>query len=145
MGIGSRNWSTSSTLYELDSTNGKLLRSIDIPFLGAHDLSFAKDGNIWLLDSDSGFVNLIVPAGYLIQSYFVGRDAELTSQCCPMIGFAIGGSNSVEILDPINGVESFFFPWGQSLVWPRMASTESLRLTALASLTPTTCPATCNK
>ncbi|MBS0265569.1 MAG: PEP-CTERM sorting domain-containing protein [Planctomycetes bacterium] len=100
----------SSTLYELDSKNGNILGSIAVPYLRADDVSFAKNGSIWLPDRLTGYVHHIDSEGYLIDSYYVGSDAiALTVLPDNRIAVGFDRYNVVDYLDPTTGEVSFGF------------------------------------
>jgi len=98
----------SSTLYKLDSTDGKVRGSIVLPFILADDFSFSKEGlSIWVVDTSHSYVNHIDLAGSLLSQYFV--DAEAT--CLTVLSddrIAVGGPDGIRILDPSTGAVHFF-------------------------------------
>lgn len=93
----------SSTLYGLDSTNGKVLGSIALPFNRADDFSFSNDGqSIWVVDTSFWYVNHIDLAGNLLSQYFVTSDVTCLA-VLPDDTIAVGGSDGIHILDPSTG------------------------------------------
>jgi sugar lactone lactonase YvrE len=110
-------WVSGSTpdavLFELDSTNGSLVRTLDVPGDYADALSFSNDGqSIWLLDSSNNSTVRRVRAsdGALEQSFFLSIDAEgLTVLGSGTLVIGGGSSGRIAFVNPATETETSSF------------------------------------
>jgi hypothetical protein len=102
-----------AVLFELDSTDGSLVRTLDVPGQFADALSFSNDGlSIWLLDSstNSDIRRVRASDGALEQSFFLPIDAEgLTVLSSGTLVIGGGTSGRIAFVNPVTETETSSF------------------------------------